>query len=78
MIKLCAKTNDLRNFAWFYMILSNLSYAVYAAKNNFSHFSPTGSLFGKSFSFPLSFLSMQGLDSDEEAGPTTPTVCFEV
>jgi len=78
MIKLYAKLNGLHNFAWVYVILSNLSYIILAAKNDFSHFSPAVSLFGKSFSFPLSFLSMQGLDSDEEADPTTPTVCFEV
>ena len=53
MIKLCAKVNGLHNFAWVYAILTNLYDVFFAAKNNFSHFSPTASLFGKSFSIPF-------------------------
>jgi len=50
MIKLYAKMNALHDFPWVYLILSNLSYVIFAAKNNFSHFSPAVSLFRKSFS----------------------------
>jgi len=53
MIKLYAKVNGLHKFPWVYVILANLCYAIFAAKNSFSHFSPTGSIFGKSFSIPF-------------------------
>jgi len=40
----------LHNFAWVYVILSNLSQMIFTTRNNFSHLSPTVSLFRKSFS----------------------------
>jgi hypothetical protein len=52
MIKLCAKTNTLHNFAWLYVILSNLSSVIFTAMNHFSHFSRIVSIFGKMFSYP--------------------------
>ena len=47
-----AKGNGLHNFAWVYMILANLYDDTFGAENEFSHFSPTGSLFEKNFSLP--------------------------